>query len=177
MNQTAETSESKDEPESVRVIGHVKWFDVAKGYGFVISESAEGITISEDIMMHVSCLREIDESHADEKARIVCEVVRRERGWQVVNILEMDRPRAILAKETGEPRKLERVTVKWFNRLKGYGFVNRFGETEDIFVHAVVLRRSGFESIDPGQILEVSVDSGAKGRHIDYVKPADENAS
>ncbi len=174
MTEFAETLHLMDEPQPVRVIGHVKWFDAAKGYGFVISESAQDAEITEDIMMHVSCLREIGESHADEQARIVCDVVRRERGWQVVNIIEMDRPRQLPGREAGAPPKLERVTVKWFNRLKGYGFVNRVGETEDIFVHAVVLRRSGFEEISPGQILMVSIDSGAKGQHIAYVKPEEQ---
>ena len=163
MSQPAEESSPVD-PEAVRVIGRVKWFDQAKGYGFVIAESVEGGRISEDVMLHVSCLKQYGEQHADEQARIVCDAVQRERGWQVVNILEMDRPRAAVA--AGQMPSFEPVTVKWFNRTRGYGFVVRPNEDEDIFIHATVLRPAGLEEVEPGQTLLAVIDEGAKGAHI-----------
>lgn len=156
------------DPETVRVIGRVKWFDQAKGYGFVIAESVEGGRITEDVMLHVSCLKQYGEQHADEQARIVCDAVLRDRGWQVVNILEMDRPRA--AEMAGKPPSYEPVTVKWFNRTRGYGFVNRPGDGEDIFIHATVLRPAGLEEVEPGQNLLAVVDRGAKGTHVLTIK-------
>lgn len=163
MSQPAEESRSV-EPDAVRVIGRVKWFDQAKGYGFVIAESVEGGRISEDVMLHVSCLKHYGEQHADEQARIVCDAVQRERGWQVVNILEMDRPRAAVA--AGQMPNFEPVNVKWFNRTRGYGFVVRPGEDEDIFIHATVLRPAGLEEVEPGQTVLAVVDKGAKGAHV-----------
>ena len=177
MTQPANKPDSFDdsEPESVRVIGHVKWFDPAKGYGFVISQSASGVTIAEDIMMHVSCLKQYGEHLADENARIVCDVVRRDRGWQVVNIIEMDRPLAVLAQEQGDAPAMERVTVKWFNRQRGYGFVNRIGDKEDIFIHATVLRAAGMEAVEPGQTVNVSITRGSKGAHVAFISATGED--
>ncbi|MEQ9314995.1 MAG: cold shock domain-containing protein, partial [Henriciella sp.] len=138
----------------VRVIGHVKWFDIAKGYGFVIPSSVGEPALNSDVMLHISCLRTYGEAYADEGARIVCDAIQGDKGWQVENIIEMDRPKAIVAKEQGVAPEPETVVVKWFNSAKGFGFVNRPNDEADIFVHISVLRRGGIDTVDSGTILE-----------------------
>ena len=170
-------SVARSEPEPpaaepvVRVIGHVKWFDSAKGYGFIVVESTSDASLTGDVMLHISCLRDYGETFADEGAKIVCDAARRPRGWQTVHIIEMERPRATVAKERGEQLAFEPVTLKWFNRARGYGFVRREGQEEDIFIHAVALRKASFDDVEPGVQLEVIIESGAKGTHVITVRP------
>jgi len=150
----------------VRVIGHIKWFDPAKGYGFIVPETAEGVILSRDVMLHISCLRDYGETTADEGARIVCDAVQRNSGWQVSNILDMDRPRTSVMKESGEAVTYVRVIVKWFNAAKGFGFVNRTDSDEDIFIHISIMRKVGIDSLETGDALDVVIGDGQKGKNV-----------
>lgn len=164
-------SETPAEEPVVRVIGHIKWFDSAKGYGFIVAESSSEASLTGDVMVHISCLREYGEATADEGAKIICDAVQRQRGWQTIHIIEMERSRASVARDSGDQPVYETVSLKWFNRAKGYGFVRRADSEADIFVHAVALRKAGYEDIDPGAALEVVIETGAKGEHVSQVRP------
>jgi CspA family cold shock protein len=165
-------------PEVFEVSGSVKWFDPSKGYGFIVPD--EDLS---DVLLHVTCLRHGGFQTAYEGARVVCEVVKSPKGLQAVRISSMDdstairpsqlpqRTRVVVVPESG----WERVVVKWFNRLRGFGFLTRGPQTPDIFLHMETLRRSGFTELRPGQTLLVRYGRGSNGLMAVELKP--DNAS
>lgn len=56
-----------------------------------------------------------------------------------------------------------RGTVKWFNVVRGYGFVSPEDGSSDVFLHMTVLRQAGYEQLPPGSTIECIAVKGAKG--------------
>jgi CspA family cold shock protein len=169
--------------ELAPITGKVKWFDATRGFGFLVSDELDG-----DVLLHFSVLREHGRRSVPEGAVIECVPVRQERGLQAKRVISIDLSTALpqpvrssmpaaeradrkaLADAAGE---YEPVEVKWFNRVRGYGFLKRPDDSggEDVFVHMETVRLAHLGDLQPGQTLEARIAPSGKGLTAVEVRP------
>ncbi len=159
--------------ETRRVTGHVKWFDPAKGFGFVVAEDG-----GPDILLHANVLRNFGQSSVADGAAVEVSVQDTARGAQATEVHRIEPPEGDeqpLAELSGpdmpalEDLPLEPARVKWFDKAKGFGFANVFGRSGDVFLHIEVLRRSGLADLQPGEAVGLRVVEGKRGRMAQQV--------
>ena len=155
--------------KSGTVRGQVKWFDTAKGFGFIVAKECNA-----DILLHANVLRAYGRNSIAGNTVVNVVVQKTQRGCQATEILSIETPdqetglkalNSILgdAVEVDRDAPLLPARVKWFDRGKGFGFVNVFGQPEDVFVHMEVLHACGLAELQPGEAVCIRTATGPRG--------------
>lgn len=156
-------------PEPVKL--QLKWFNGAKGFGFVVPEDN-----SFDAFLHVTTLQKAGLHNVGEGAELLCTIVDGEKGKQVGEILEVLKQGSL---NMVPQENLEDGTftigglVKWFKSEKGFGFIIPDDGMKDVFVHKTLLEKIGLEELKAGQRVRVTlkpVDKGREATNIEFAE-------
>lgn len=174
------SSSAVPETDAIELRGVIKWFDAVKGYGFMVPSEEDG---DGDVLLHFSALKEIGRRTVPEGATVVCSVVKRAKGRQVLKVIDVDLSTAVVPASRDKISRSSQdvsplnggelvvATVKWFNRLRGYGFVSLGEGEQDIFVHMEVLRKAGLIDLEPGEKVQVAIGRGERGLLATIIQP------
>ncbi len=163
----------------------VKWFNPEKGFGFV--ELTDG---SGEAFLHIRQVEAAGHSSLPSGATLVVQLGPGQKGPQVHGIVRVDTSTAELEPTRRGPRATEAAvsrarqggspgttpdtigTVKWYDEVRGFGFIAVEGESKDLFVHASALERAGLARLEQGQAVRVAIVEGRKGREVGAIELA-----
>jgi CspA family cold shock protein len=144
--------------------GELIWYNERKGYGFVKIGDAE-------VFLHRSTLDRFGLIRLLTGDKVSVSLTTNEHGQVIQDLLTVNRPVSPAPPAATEPAEDEvRAVVKFFNDLRGYGFVTADDLEEDVFVHSRVLNDCGFHSLMQGQKLLVKVDDSGRGPQVQAVR-------
>ena len=157
-------------PSGPAIQAVVKWYNPDKGFGFV--QLADG---SGDAFLHVSVVERSGHDSVAPGATLEVRAGPGAKGPQVTEILSIDtstaqqemprraRPERPMYPSANQAAVEEVGTVKWYNAVRGFGFIRSDRGGTDIFVHASALNRAGIADLAEGQRVAVDVVDGRKG--------------
>ena len=144
--------------------GKVKFFNAQKGFGFISRDDG-----GEDVFVHISSVERAGLAGLAENQELEFNLV--DRGGkisasdlQVVgDVIPVEkRAEAPQRSLTGEKAT---GTVKFFNSMKGFGFITRDDGQPDAFVHISAVERSGMSALNEGDRLEFDIEVDRRGKY------------
>ncbi len=152
-------SSSQAVPAKSGVTAKVKWFNPAKGFGFVAPMDGTA-----DAFLHVSVVQRAGLRTLRQGATIICDLTDGPRGPQVALIGRVDDSTVAddLPTDDSEESVLE-GEIKFFAVDKGYGFGMPLGGGADVFIGIGALQRSNLDRLESGQQVRMYVRPGKKG--------------
>ncbi len=144
--------------------GTVKFFNAQKGFGFVQREDG-----GEDVFVHISAVERAGLESLAEGQGLEFTLV--DRGGKISasdlvvvgDVIPVEKREAAPQRElTGEKAT---GTVKFFNAMKGFGFITRDDGQPDAFVHISAVERSGMRSLNEGDRLQFDIEVDRRGKY------------
>jgi len=155
----------KDDVE-LHVEGRVKWYCPNKGFGFIAPNQGGA-----EVLLHAHVLRDWGVSSIAPGSAVSVSVAESERGLRASSILSVAGPDDV--QELDQETEMLPARVKWFSREKGFGFVNVFGQSNDILIGSAALQRSGLTSLENGEAVAIHAERGENGYYASVVQPWD----
>jgi CspA family cold shock protein len=141
------------------VTATVKWFNPFKGFGFVQLEDG-----SPDAFLHISVLSPTGHQDLPDGATIVCDISEGQRGLQVASIASIESlPEAPPMASHGPAGAVVEGRVKFYNPVRGFGFVIPDEGGDEVFVSARTLQRVGISTLETDQRVRLTTRMGHKG--------------
>ena len=144
--------------------GKVKFFNSQKGFGFI--QRDEG---GEDVFVHISQVERAGLEGLAEGQELAFNLVDRGGKISAADLQVVGDVIEVPQKAAGPQRQLtgEKATgtVKFFNSMKGFGFITRDDGKEDAFVHISAVERSGLQGINEGDRFEFDLEVDRRGKY------------
>ncbi len=144
--------------------GVVKFFNPQKGFGFVVRDDG-----GEDVFVHISAVEQAGLTDLADGQPLEFTLVDRGGRISATNLRIDGEPMAVERAERAPERKLtgEKATgvVKFFNAMKGFGFIQRDDGQPDAFVHISAVERAGMPTLNEGDKLEFEIEVDRRGKY------------